>query len=202
MNLSRKFWSVVVTLSPFALGAPLSVWAAEPAAAASEAKARAQAVAPKSTPKPTTKRATKATHSAKAVPAAEPATAESSEPVASDEHKLAVAKQVHTGRIACELGAHVTVTPDSARPTGFVVQLAGHVFHMSPVVSSTGAVRLEDAKSGAMWLQLGNKSMLMNTKLGQRMADECQSPAQLAVAESLKNNPPPSLLDEPGLARK
>ena len=41
-----------------------------------------------------------------------------------------------------------------------------------------------------MWLQLGNKSMLMSQKLGQRLADECQSPDQVTFAEDLKKNPP------------
>ena len=47
---------------------------------------------------------------------------------------------------------------------------------MHPVESRTGAIRLEDPKRGAMWLQLGNKSMLMSQKLGQRLADECHEP--------------------------
>jgi hypothetical protein len=164
---------------------PMALWAAEPI--------QAQKVAHKPS---------KATRHMKVQPVPEPVQEPVAVEEASDEHKLAVAQQVHTGRIACELGAYVNVTPDSSHAGGFVVQLGSHVFHMSPVMSSTGAVRLEDTKSGAMWLQLGNKSMLMNTKLGQRMADECQSPAQLAVAESLKRNPPPSLLDEPSVARK
>ena len=61
----------------------------------------------------------------------------------------------------------------------FMVTTKGHRFRMHPVESRTGAIRLEDPKRGAMWLQLGNKSMLMSQKLGQRLADECQSPAQL-----------------------
>jgi hypothetical protein len=63
-------------------------------------------------------------------------------------------------------------------------------------------VRLEDAQAGAMWLQLPHKSMLMNSKLGQRMADECQSEHQTAVAHRMKLDPPPSLLDAPALAKK
>ena len=61
--------------------------------------------------------------------------------------------------------------------------------------AATGAIRLEDSHAGAMWLQLSNKSMLMNSKLGQRMADECQSPDQMAVAEAMKLAPPVSLLE-------
>ena len=75
---------------------------------------------------------------------------------------LAVARLVHTGRIPCELGADVTVTADQAKPGFFTVSTKGARYHMHPVESRTGAIRLEDGKAGAMWLQLSNKSMLMN----------------------------------------
>jgi hypothetical protein len=113
-----------------------------------------------------------------------------------------IADLVHTGRMVCELGNFVTVTPDPESSTHFIVQMKKNTYRMSPVETTTGAVRLEDAQAGAMWLQLQNKSMLMNSKLGQRMADECQSPNQMAVAEAMKLAPPPSLLDVPTLAKK
>ncbi|MNW19151.1 hypothetical protein D3C71_2190130 [compost metagenome] len=66
---------------------------------------------------------------------------------------------------------------------------------MAPVATTTNTIRLEDQKGGAVWLQIGNKSMLMNQKLGQRLADECMSPQQLLVAEAIKKNPPVSVLE-------
>ena len=66
---------------------------------------------------------------------------------------------------------------------------------MHPVESRTGAIRLEDPRAGAMWLQLGNKSMLMSQKQGLRLADECQAAEQMAFAEDMKKNPPKSLFD-------
>lgn len=107
---------------------------------------------------------------------------------------LEIAKQVHVGEIACELGASVKVTP-MKREGMFMVTTKGHRFHMHPVESRTGAIRLEDPQLGAMWLQLANKSMLMSQKLGRRLADECQSPAQVTYAETLKKNPLPSILE-------
>ena len=112
------------------------------------------------------------------------------------------AGDVHTGRMVCELGNSVTVTPDPQQPARFIVQMKKNTYHMTPVETTTGAVRLEDAQAGAMWLQLPHKSMLMNSKLGQRMADECQSDHQIAVAHRMKLDPPPSLLDAPTLAKK
>lgn len=110
------------------------------------------------------------------------------------EADVEVSKKVYVGEIPCELGASVKITP-MKREGMFMVTTKGHRFRMHPVESRTGAIRLEDPQRGAMWLQLGNKSMLMSQKLGQRLADECQSPAQLTYAESLKNNPLPSILD-------
>ena len=107
---------------------------------------------------------------------------------------LEVAKHVYTGDIPCELGAVVHITPHK-REGFFVVRVGVQRFHMHPVESRTGAIRLEDPRAEAMWLQLGNKSMLMSQKMGRRLADECMSPAQAAVAEGLKSNPMPSLLE-------
>ena len=102
---------------------------------------------------------------------------------------------MHTGRIACELGAHVNVAADQQNPGHFQVDGKGFKYLMVPVATSTGTVRLEDKQAGAVWLQIANKSMLMNQKLGQRLADECMSPEQTLVAEAIKKNPPPSVLD-------
>lgn len=114
--------------------------------------------------------------------------------------ELALADRVHTGRIPCELGAYVTVTADEKAPGYFNVVGKGFKYRMSPVASRTGALRLEDEKAGAVWIQIANKSMLMNQKLGQRLADECMSPEQAIVADSLRKNPAPSLLDTPATA--
>lgn len=121
------------------------------------------------------------------------------------EEDLAVAQRVFTGKVQCELGADVTVTADEKRPGFFTVSTKNVRYRMHPVESRTGAIRLEDPKAGAMWLQISNKSMLMNQKMGLRLADECQAPAQLAVADEMKKNPPKNLFDgadAPSGARK
>lgn len=111
--------------------------------------------------------------------------------------ELAIAERVQVGKLPCELGASVTLTADEKKPGYFDMQGKNFSYRMFPVATSTGAIRLEDQKAGAVWLQLANKSMLMNQKLGIRLADECASPAQLEVAQNLKLNPPASILDAP-----
>ena len=110
---------------------------------------------------------------------------------------LELAKKVYVGVIPCELGASVTITPSQKRPGFFLVQTKGARFSMHPVEARTGAIRLEDPRRGALWIQLGNKSMLMSQKLGTRLADECMSPTQITMADELKKNPIPGLLDAP-----
>ena len=111
--------------------------------------------------------------------------------------ELAIAKTIQTGTIACELGAHVSVTADEKNPGFFHVTSGKQRYYMHPVESRTGAVRLEDNRAGAMWLQLGNKSMLMNQKQGQRVADDCATPTQREFAAQMQSQPQPKLFDEP-----
>jgi hypothetical protein len=111
--------------------------------------------------------------------------------------QLAVADQVVIGKIPCELGVFVTLDRDAHAPGRFILQTGRQKHSMTPALTSTGAVRLEDAGSGAVWLQLSNKSMLMNQKLGQRVADDCMNPDQVRVAQALLKVPAPHLLDAP-----
>jgi hypothetical protein len=120
-------------------------------------------------------------------------TAEPDPSIKLSEAQLAIARTVHTGDIACELGQKVTIRP-MKREGFFFVSRGINKFVMHPEESRTGAIRLEDAARGALWLQLANKSMLMNQKEGKRLADECQSPDQMAYAKNMK---PVNLL-EPG----
>lgn len=111
--------------------------------------------------------------------------------------ELAIAERVHLGKLPCELGASVDLAADAKAPGYFNVVGKNFKYRMFPVATTTGAIRLEDQKAGAVWLQLANKSMLMNQKLGIRLADECMSADQMKVAEAIKLNPPVSVLDAP-----
>ena len=85
-------------------------------------------------------------------------------------------RRVYVGTIQCELGASVNDRrPIPRSRASSSSRTATTKYRMHPVESRTGAIRLEDPRAGAMWLQLGNKSMLMNQKLGLRLADECQA---------------------------
>jgi hypothetical protein len=114
----------------------------------------------------------------------------------SPEH-LTVAKDVVTGRFPCELAAHVVVTANPHSEGRFILELGREKHFLEPVLTSTGAVRLEDVKTGVTWLQLANKSMLLNQQLGKRLADACMSDGQTNVAREMERSGAPGLLDGP-----
>ncbi len=170
------------------------------AAVAQTAAAKAAAPAKKEATKPAVKKqaiASSASHTNLKSAAKNVAAGMEAAEAAMTPAELAIAERVQVGTLPCELGASVTLAADPKMPGYFDLQGKGFKFRMFPVPTTTGAIRLEDQKAGAVWLQLANKSMLMNQKLGVRMADECASPAQMAVAEAIKLNPPVSVLDAP-----
>ena len=180
----------IALIAAMAMALALPVAAnAQTAATLSASKTEAAGTAPKKAlqKKQITRRA------AKAVEEVTPINDDTS--ITLSEEDLAVAQRVFTGKVQCELGADVTVTADEKRPGFFTVSTKNVRYRMHPVESRTGAIRLEDPKAGAMWLQISNKSMLMNQKMGLRLADECQAPAQLAVADEMKKNPPKNLFE-------
>ena len=161
--------------------------------AAGAASSEPKAAAAKPKPKAAVKKAMPATKAKKQAPAAvaEPVP----EVIVLTPEEKAIAERVYTGTITCELGATVQITPDTQSPGSFFVSGKGFKYHMRPVHGATSAVRLEDQRSGAVWIQIANKSMLMNQKLGQRMADECMSEQQAQVTQAMKSAPPQSLFD-------
>ncbi|MCV2360853.1 hypothetical protein LNV08_17910 [Paucibacter sp. TC2R-5] len=121
---------------------------------------------------------------AKATPAPKAPIAEPVDNTPLNEEQIAVAPQVHAGDANCEFKNKVTVTPDPENPGRFRLQFGKLVYNMVPEPTTTGAVRLEDKKAGVVWLQIPTKSMLMNTKVGQRMVDYCMHSAQVSEAQS------------------
>lgn len=161
----------------------------KPPAAAATTKPKPKATVGAAKPKP-------APRSAKAVPVpTKPAEAVAHLPLSTAQQ--AIASSVHVGTIPCELGQVVEINPMEGMTGFFKLRLGKLSYTVAPELTTTGAVRLEDRANGVVWLQLINKSMLMNQKLGRRMADECMSPSQLLVAQEMQRNPPPSLLDAP-----
>lgn len=111
-----------------------------------------------------------------AKPAAKPA-APAPLPQASQD-QIDAAGRTHYGTYACEFNETVDVGVSQRAPGYVEVKYKNSVFTMKPVASSTGALRLEDVAGRTLMLQIANKSMLMDTKIGQRLVDNCVHPEQ------------------------
>lgn len=114
---------------------------------------------------------------------------------ASDEQKAA-AERVLYGKYQCEMGKSINVARDEQNPGYVTLQLAKQNWTMKPVLSSTGAIRLEDVKGASLLIQILTKSMVMDVKSGHRMVDGCAHETQKAAEEELKKNPRPSAFSD------
>ncbi len=96
--------------------------------------------------------------------------------------QLAAAAMAHYGDYACEFNEVVKVEIDRRNDGYIEVKHRRAVYVMKPVLSSTGALRLEDVRGRMLMLQIANKSMLMDTKAGQRVVDGCVHEKQREAA--------------------
>jgi hypothetical protein len=121
-----------------------------------------------------------------------------SAPVASQEvskEVLLIAAKVHIGALVCEDRKMIMLWPDTALPGRFILKMNKRIYNLTPVPTASGAVRLEDDHTGAVWIQTAEKSMLMDSVRSQRLADECQSPAQKTAAKHIPASARPDLLE-------
>ncbi len=160
---------------------------------AAENKSQKPAAAQKAAKKPAKRAAKKPAKSKAAAPKPVPAAAVD-QPLTEAEKNIA--KLVHTGTISCDLNTQVSLEPDADNPGHFFLHMGKLRYHMRPMESRTGAVRLEDTRARALWLQLGNKSMLMDQKQGKRIADGCMSPEQREFSAQMDKMPRQSLFDQ------
>jgi len=161
--------SGLLSLSATALAAPEAAAAAKPAA-----KATAPAKAAPKTAKPV--------KAAKGKAAAKPAPVEVVLPEANEE-QLYAASRAYMGQYDCEFKQTINITKHPKTEGYLDVAWQKQVFTMKPVLSSTGALRLEDVTGRTLMIQIANKSMLMDTHVGQRLVDECINPEQRTLID-------------------
>ena len=119
--------------------------------------------------------------SRKAAPKAPEVTPEPASP-----EQIEASEKVYLGAYACEFNQTVEIAGDSAYRGYIDVKHGKSQYLMKPVISPTGALRLEDVRGEGLLVQIASKSMLLNVKTGQRMVDNCVSAKQLALIEAAR----------------
>lgn len=97
--------------------------------------------------------------------------------------QLAAAARAFFGHYACEFDQSVTVATNKLHEGYVDVSFGKALWTMKPVLSDTGALRLEDVKGRMLLLQIANKSMLMDAVAGRRTVDNCVHEKQRNVAQ-------------------
>jgi len=151
------------------------------AIALTSVSALAQQTADPTTAKPakSTKKAPKAAKAKKAAPEPKPL-------AAADQDQLMAAERVYFGDYECDFKQtlQIALNPKNA---GYVdVAFKKGLYTMKPILSSTGALRLEDVTGRTLLIQIANKSMLMDVKAGQRLVDDCVHEKQRESSMAVK----------------
>ena len=97
---------------------------------------------------------------------------------AASEEQLHAAQRAHMGTYQCEFGQSLSVQANERHPGYVDVKFQNQLMTMKPVLTSTGSLRLEDLRGERMLLQIANKSMLMDQRVGKRLVDGCVHAAQ------------------------
>ncbi|PTT90635.1 hypothetical protein DBR42_05450 [Pelomonas sp. HMWF004] len=142
--------------------------------------ALAEPSAVKPAAKPAVKAAAKPAPAKKAVTPPEPVLNEA------DEAQLAAAERTYLGDYACEFKQSVRIDKHPKMAGYINVAWQKMQITMKPVLSSTGALRLEDVTGRTLMIQIANKSMLLDTKIGQRLLDDCVHPEQEKLMAAAK----------------
>jgi hypothetical protein len=123
----------------------------------------------------------------KAAPA--PAKPVETAPSEATTEQIDAAERVYYGVYDCEFNQTVDIEKHPKHSAYVNVKSGKSAWLMKPVLSSTGAIRLEDIKGETLMVQIASKSMLLNVKTARRIVDECISPKQrelIAAAKAAK----------------
>ena len=100
--------------------------------------------------------------------------------------QIDASERVFYGVYECEFNQTIDITPNIPFPAYVNVKHGKATYLMKPVLSSTGAIRLEDIRGQTLMVQIASKSMLLNVKTAQRLVDDCVSPKQRDLIDAAR----------------
>ena len=107
-------------------------------------------------------------------------------PAPATPEQIDAAERVFYGTYDCEFKQSIDIVASPKYPSYVDVRHGKADYLMKPVLSSTGAIRLEDVRGDTLMVQIASKSMLLNVKTAQRLVDDCVSPKQRELIEAAR----------------
>lgn len=134
-----------------------------------EAQTPASSSAAASAPKKAVKKATK-----KVAPAAE-----------EDEPEPDIASST-VSEYQCELGAKLTIFQNKDDSEHVALKWGKRVHRLTRIPTTTGADRFENKHYGLVWIAIPAKGILLDSKTGHELTNECRTAEQQAEADAAK----------------
>lgn len=170
----KKHLTVIALLSALFAAAGISAAQAE---TTSTAKKTAPAKKPVAKKKSTAKKAAAA---AAAAPAAKMAFSSDAE----DDDSEPELTGTLSADFNCELGHKLTIWKNEADDKHIAIRWNKKINRLTRVDTTTGANRFENRKVGLVWIGIPAKGLLLDSKKGQQLANECKNAEQQQAAAS------------------
>lgn len=78
----------------------------------------------------------------------------------------------------CELKDFLTIYANGDDNNHIALRWKNHLYRLHRIVTTTGANRFENTKVGLVWIGIPTKGMLLDSRHGQQLANECKTQAQ------------------------
>jgi hypothetical protein len=101
-------------------------------------------------------------------------------PLVDEDDKEFDAKDATVTELQCELGNKITIYRHANDDEHIALRWHQRVHQMSRVATSTGAHRFENTRYKLVWIGIPAKGMLLDSKHGQQLANECKDAEQMA----------------------
>jgi len=79
----------------------------------------------------------------------------------------------------CELGNKLTIYRNEEDNKHIALRWKKQLLRLRRIDTTTGANRFENKKNGWVWIDIPAKGMLLDSKKGQQLANDCKSPEQM-----------------------
>lgn len=152
--------------------------------AAPQALAQTSAPTPKKSAKPAEKKAASKAKAAKTKEATE-----------DDEESEPDITGTNSVDFHCELGNRLTIYENAADDKHIALKWGKRLHRLRRVDTTTGANRFENRRLGLVWIGIPTKGMLLDSKKGRQLANECKNAEQLQQKAVVTGAP--GILSEP-----
>ncbi len=75
----------------------------------------------------------------------------------------------------CELNDSLVIYTNTDDDQHAAIRWKNRLYRLTRIETTTGANRFENKKAGLVWIGIPTKGMLLNSRLGQQLANECKT---------------------------